>query len=145
MGRKNIPMSFRHFLPLNYLTEDIISSANTYFDTAFFVDKSFDSFLNFALEYANGIRCHNSREIEDKIQKAEKDLKQYQENHLKAQVVEREYKESLISIYKQAFQLNLVSPDNLFLQEDAGELRRYIQHTISEYDQLIKMMKILQN
>lgn len=138
VGRKNIPMSFRHFLPLNYLTEDIISSANTYFDTAFFVDKSFDSFLNFALEYANGIRCHNSREIEDKIQKAEKDLKQYQENHLKAQVVEREYKESLISIYKQAFQLNLVSPDNLFLQEDAGELRRYIQHTISEYDQLIK-------
>lgn len=138
VGRKNIPMSFRHFLPLNYLNEDIISSANTYFDTAFFVDKSFDSFLNFALEYANGIRCHNSREIEDKIQKAEKDLKQYQENHLKAQVVEREYKESLISIYKQAFQLNLVSPDNLFLQEDAGELRRYIQHTISEYDQLIK-------
>lgn len=138
VGRKNIPMSFRHFLPLNYLTEDIISSANTYFDTAFFVDKSFDSFLDFALEYANGIRCHNSREIEDEIQKTEKDLEKYREKHFRTQESERKYKEILISIYEQALQLNLIPPDSLFLREDAGELRRYIQHTISEYEQLIK-------
>lgn len=138
VGRKNIPMSFRHFLPLNYLTEDIISSANTYFDTAFFVDKSFDFFLDFALEYVNGIRCHNSREIEDEIEKTKKDLEKYQEKHSKAQEYERKYKKSLISIYEQALQLNLISPDNLFLRENTGELRRYIQHTISEYDQLIK-------
>lgn len=80
-GHKKYSMTFRHFLPFNYLTEDIISSANTYFDTTFFISRSYDAFLDYALEYVNGIRCHNVKDLELVIQKAEKDLLQYQQKH----------------------------------------------------------------
>lgn len=138
VANRKYPMTFRHFLPFNYLTEDIISSANTYFDTAFFISRSFDTFLDYALEYVNGIRCHNGKELEVAIQRAEKDLLQYQQKHQKAQADEIKYKERLIAIYDDALRLNLVSADNLFLREDANELQRYIQRTIAEYDRLIK-------
>lgn len=138
VGHKKYPMIFRHFLPFNYLTEDIISSANTYFDTTFFISRSYDAFLDYALEYVNGIRCHNVKDLELVIQKAEKDLLQYQQKHQKAQADEIKYRESLISIYDDALRLNLVSANDLFLREDANKLQRYIQLAISEYDKLIK-------
>ncbi len=100
VGHKTYPMTFRHFLPFNYLTEDIISSANTYFDTAFFMNRSFDAHLDYALEYVNGIRCHNGKEVESAIQKAEKDLNNYQLKHQKAQADEIKYRDCLVSIYQ---------------------------------------------
>lgn len=138
IGHRTFPMTFRHFLPFNYLTEDIISSANTYFDTAFFMSRSFDAHLDYALEYVNGIRCHNGKEVESAIQKAERELNQYQQKHQKAQADEIKYKDSLISIYEDALRLNLVPADNLFICENANELQHYIQRTINEYDKLIK-------
>ena len=121
IGHRTFPMTFRHFLPFNYLTEDIISSANTYFDTAFFMSRSFDAHLDYALEYVNGIRCHNGKEVESAIQKAERELNQYQQKHQKAQADEIKYKDSLISIYEDALRLNLVPADNLFICENANE------------------------
>ena len=138
VGHRKYPMTFRHFLPFNYLTEDIISSANTYFDTNFFINRSFDAFLDFALEYSNGIRCHNGKELELAIQKAENKLTQYRQKHFKAQTEEKKYKESLISIYDDALRLNLIHEDDLFLREDAKELQRKIQNAIADYDKLIK-------
>lgn len=138
VGHKKYPITFRHFLPFNYITEDIISSANTYFDTAFFINRSFDALLDYALEYVNGIRYHNRKEMEAAVRKAENDLVQYQQKHQKIQEDEIKYKNSLISIYDDALRLNLVPADNLFLREDANELQRYIQRTITEYDRLIK-------
>lgn len=78
VGNRKYNMTFRYFLPFNYLTEDIISSANTYFDTAFFIHRSYDALLDYALELVNGIQYHNANEIKAKIEKAEIDLKQYQ-------------------------------------------------------------------
>ena len=138
VGHRTFPMTFRHFLPFNYLTEDIISSANTYFDTAFFICRSFDALLDYALEYVNGIQYHNGKQVEAAIQQAEKDLEQYQQKHQKVQANELKYKENLISIYDDALRLNLVPADNLSLREDANELQHYIQRAIKEYDKLIK-------
>lgn len=78
------------------------------------------------------------KDLELVIQKAEKDLLQYQQKHQKAQADEIKYRESLISIYDDALRLNLVSANDLFLREDANKLQRYIQLAISEYDKLIK-------
>lgn len=135
---KKFSLTFRHFLPLNYLTEDIISSANIYFDIPFFVNRSFDAFLDFALEHVNGILCHNEKDVESELQKAKKDLAQYQQKHLKAQDEEKKYKECLVKIYNDALSLNLIPADNLFIREDANEMLKYVQHSISAYDKLIK-------
>lgn len=138
VGHRKFSMTFRHFLPFNYLTEDIISSANTYFDTNFFICRSFEAFLDYALEYVNGIRSHNGKEVEAAIQKAERELKEYQQKHQKAQADKIKYQESLMSIYDEALSLNLISTDNSFIREDANKLQHYIQQAIKEYDNLIK-------
>lgn len=135
---KKFSLTFRHFLPFNYLTEDIISSANIYFDIPFFVNRSFDAFLDFALEHVNGILCHNEKDVESELQKAKKDLTQYQQKHLKVQDEESKYKEHLDRVYDDALSLNLIPADNLFIREDADEILKYVQHAISEYDKLIK-------
>ena len=76
IGRMNASITFRHFLPFNYLTEDIISSANVYFDIPFFISRSYNEFIDFALEYVNGIKFNNEKEITNEIENAKKELDQ---------------------------------------------------------------------
>lgn len=138
IGRTNASLTFRHFLPFNYLTEDIISSANVYFDIPFFISRSYDVFLDFALEYVNGIRCCDEKGITAEIDTTKKELNKYQQKHLKIQEDVRKYKEDLGKIFDEAVGLNLIPVDNLFLQEDANEMLKYVQRSISAYDKLIK-------
>lgn len=138
IGRTNVSLTFRHFLPFNYLTEDIISSANTYFDIPFFISRSHDVFLDFALEYVNGIKCFNEKGITAEIEIAKKELYKYQQKHLQNQDEEKKYKEELGNIFNDAISLNLIPIDNLFLREDASEMLKYVQRSISAYDKLIK-------
>lgn len=138
IGRTNVSLTFRHFLPFNYLTEDIISSANIYFDIPFFISRSHDVFLDFALEYVNGIKCFNEKGITAEIEIAKKELYKYQQKHLQNQDEERKYKEELGNIFSDAISLNLIPIDNLFLREDASEMLKYVQRSISAYDKLIK-------
>lgn len=138
IGRTNATLTFRHFLPFNYLTEDIISSANVYFDIPFFISRSYDVFLDFALEYVNGIRCRDEKGITAEIETTKKELNKYQQKHLKIQEDVRKYKEELGKIFDEAIGLNLIPIDNLFLQEDANEMLKYVQRSISAYDKLIK-------
>ena len=102
IGRANASITFRHFLPFNYLTEDIISSANAYFDIPFFISRSYDAFLDFALEYANGIKCFDEKRITAEIESTKKELNKYQQKHLKIQDEEQKYKEELRKIFNDA-------------------------------------------
>ncbi len=138
IGNRNASITFRHFLPFNYLTEDIISSANVYFDIPFFISRSYDIFLDFALKYANGIKNFDVKGITAEIEAAKKELNKYQQKHLKIQEEERIYQEELGKIFEEALGLNLITEDNLFLREDANEMLKYVQCSISAYDKLIK-------
>lgn len=138
VGRTNVSLTFRNFLPFNYLTEDIISSANIYFDIPFFISRSYDVFLDFALEYVNGIKCFDEKGITAEIEATKKELYKYQQKHLKIQEEVRKYKEELGKIFDDALGLNLISVDNLFLREDANEMLKYVQRSITAYDKLIK-------
>lgn len=138
IGRTNASITFRHFLPFNYLTEDIISSANVYFDIPFFISRSYNEFIDFALEYVNGIQFNNEKEILNEIENAKKELDQYQQKHFKIQDKIRKYKEELENIFNDAVSLNLIPVDSLFLREDASEMLKYVQRSISAYDKLIQ-------
>lgn len=138
IGRRNASITFRHFLPFNYLTEDIISSANVYFDIPFFISRSYNEFIDFALEYVNGIKFNNEKEITNEIENAKKELDQFQHKHLKIQDKIRKYKKELENIFNDALSLNLIPVDSLFLREDASEMLKYVQRSISAYDKLIQ-------
>lgn len=138
VGNRKYNMTFRHFLPFNYLTEDIISSANTYFDTAFFINRSYDAFLDYALELVNDIQYHDAKAVTAKIEKAVKDLEQYQMKHRKAQDDEAYYKACLTKIYDDALSLDLVAADSFFDRDFADKMLDYINSALSAYNKLIK-------
>lgn len=137
-GRSKVSLTYRHFLPLNYLTEDIISSANVYFDTAFFETKDYDNVLDTVVELANGVNLLHFEEVKEQIDSLQKELEKYQRAHEKAIESNRIYTEELNAIFDKAVNLNIIDIDNLFIKENPAELKKYIQHAITTYDKLIQ-------
>lgn len=138
VGKKNVLFSFRHFLLFNYLTEDIISSANIYFDTAFFESKEYEDLLESILEFANGIDSIGLKEATERLKQMEKDLDSYQKIHNKAEKSNKNYSEELNAIFDKATSLNIVTNNDLFIKEDIAALRHYVQDAICTYDKLIQ-------
>lgn len=137
-GRSKVLLSYRHFLPLNYLTEDIISSANIYFDTAFFESKDFDYILDTVIELANGVNSLRFEEVKEQLELLRQELSKYQDAHQKAIESNKKYSEELKAIFDRAVSLNIVDVDNIFIRESPVELKRYVQQAISMYDKLVQ-------
>lgn len=138
VGKKDVLLSYRHFLLFNYLTEDIISSANIYFDTAFFESKEYEDLLESILEFSNGIDSIRLKELTGQLKQLQKELENYQTAHKKAENSNREYSQELNTIFDKAVSLNIVTNDYLFIKEDIAALKHYIQSAISIYDKLVQ-------
>lgn len=138
VGKKDVLLSYRHFLLFNYLTEDIISSANIYFDTAFFESKEYEDLLESILEFSNGIDSIRLKEVTEQLKQIQKELESYQTTHKKAENSNREYSEELNAIFDKAVSLNIVTNDYLFIKEDIVALKHYVQSAISTYDKLVQ-------
>ncbi len=76
---RNILLSFRHFLILNYLTEDIIATVNTYFDTRFFMNSDFQEVLDSVFRIAIGINDTLEYQLESSLKKKREALNSYRE------------------------------------------------------------------
>lgn len=73
--KMEVNLNFRHFLIFSYLTEDIIATMNTYFDTHFFGSKvDFDYFLDDFIKIALGIEDAKQDELKNKYSEEKKKL-----------------------------------------------------------------------
>lgn len=71
--KTEVNLNFRHFLIFSYLTEDIIATMNTYFDTQFFGSKlDFDYFLDDFIKIALGIEDAVQDELKKKYSEEKK-------------------------------------------------------------------------
>lgn len=137
-GRRKVLLSYRHFFPLIYLTEDIISSANVYFDTAFFESKDFDNILDVVVELANGVNSLRFEEVKEQLVSLQKELEDYQKKHEKAVESNDVYSKELKKLFDKAVALDIIDIDNLFVEESSIELKRHVQDAIKIYDKLVQ-------
>ena len=73
--KMEVNLNFRHFLIFSYLTEDIIATMNTYFDTHFFGSKvDFDYFLDDFIKIALDIEDTKQDELKNKYSEEKKKL-----------------------------------------------------------------------
>lgn len=73
--KAEVNLNFRHFLIFSYLTEDIIATMNTYFDTHFFDSKlEFDYFLDDFIKIALGIEDAKQDELKKKYAEEKKKI-----------------------------------------------------------------------
>ena len=78
-----IKLNFRHNLIFNYLTEDIISTENTYQDLRFFRSPEFSQILDDLFNIAIGVNESKKRTLEGELQSAQTKAKNKKKNQTK--------------------------------------------------------------
>lgn len=68
-------LSFRHFLLFNSLTEDIIGTSKTYFDTTFYGKEEYDNVLTHIFDLVIGVNNMESSKDEERIKQINEEIK----------------------------------------------------------------------
>lgn len=141
--KTEVNLNFRHFLIFSYLTEDIIATMNTYFDTRFFGSKlDFDYFLDDFIKIALGIEDAVQDELKKKYseekKKVEVEYKKREEYAKKKHV----YENTLLRLKDKFVSLGL-GEDSFF--NDADTMLRIIKLGLQKFEQYSDNNKIMKD
>lgn len=139
--KTEVNLNFRHFLIFSYLTEDIIATMNTYFDTRFFGSKlDFDYFLDDFIKIALGIEDAVQDELKKKYseekKKVEVEYKKREEYAKKKHV----YENTLHRLKDKFVSLGL-GEDSFF--NDVDTMLRIIKLGLQKFEQYSDNSKIM--
>ena len=107
--KKTYKIHFRHMMMLSYLTEDIIATLNTYFDTNFFGEREYYRYLPNILQVGLGMDAFSVKDLEhtketliNKIKREETKKKKDIEN-------EKKYLQKLSAIIEEAKSFGVIT------------------------------------
>lgn len=80
MGKTSFNISFRHFLLFNSITEDIIGTSKTYFDTTFYGKEEYDKALSHIFDLVIGVNDMKNIKANERLQEIDNDLKKIKIN-----------------------------------------------------------------
>ncbi len=139
---KEVRLNFRHFLIFSYLTEDIIATMNTYFDTRFFGISDFDYFLDDFLKIALGIEDAKQDELkklyDEEKKKSDSEYKKRQEFERKKNT----YENTLLRLKGKFVSLGL-GDDALF--NDVGTMIGIIKDGLQKFEKYSDNTKLVQD
>lgn len=75
MGKVTFNLSYRHFLLFNSLTENIIGTSSTYFDTTFYGKEEYDKALNHIFDLVIGVNDMENSKAKERIQQIDFEIK----------------------------------------------------------------------
>lgn len=127
-----VKYNFRHNLLFNYLTEDIISTENTYQDLRFFRSNDFVKILDDLFKMAIGVNESKIRELQSNLNDAKAKLKRKQNKQTKEQSNEDTYYTNRESAMSELVELGLC--DSVDHNISAEEWVRILKDTINAYD-----------
>lgn len=107
--KKTYKIHFRHMMMLSYLTEDIIATLNTYFDTNFFGEREYFRYLPNILQVGLGMDAFSVKDLEQNKEALIKKLKREEANKKKDAKNEEKYLQTLSAIIEEAKSLGLIS------------------------------------
>ena len=140
--KKNLVLSFRHFLIFNSLTQMMIDAPETYFDTTHYGKKEYDEVLPYIFDLAVGIKdietisaCNKIKELEQKIDKIKSSNKRIEKNHARFETDLNVF----IDKYKK---LNIIDYSESFL--DSNLAIDEIKKSFDELDKNVRNEEILE-
>ncbi|MFH6987939.1 DUF3732 domain-containing protein [Flavobacterium collinsii] len=98
MGKTSFNISFRHFLLFNSITEDIIGTSKTYFDTTFYGKEEYDKALSHIFDLVIGVNDMKNIKANERLKEIDADLKKIQNQ-------ERNNQNNIKNFEKQIFNL----------------------------------------
>lgn len=111
-GKASFSLSYRYFLLFVALTESIIGTPQTYFDTTFFGKEEFDKALSTIFDLVIGVDDIENRTVNEQITRIDKEITQIQKKQQKKDKEEILYKNSIWALFERCFLLGFIEQNN---------------------------------
>ena len=112
-GKASFSLSYRYFLLFVALTESIIGTPQTYFDTTFFGKEEFDKALSTIFDLVIGIDDIENRTVNEQITRIDKKISQLQKKQQKKDTEDILYKNSIWSLLERCVLLGFIEQDKI--------------------------------
>lgn len=130
--RQTLTPSFREMMMLNYLTEDIIATSGTYFDTQLNTDVRLEPFVIKLLRMGLGTDEQREQDLLVKIAELEKKIKAEEGCKKRDRKNQEQYEKNLKAIKDRALEIGLISDE--FISQD--KLIALVNEKVAEFDRL---------
>jgi hypothetical protein len=97
-GKTTFNLSYRYFLLFNSLTEDIIGTSKTYFDTTLYGKEEYDNALTHIFDMVIGINDMENIKAQESIKQIDKELKKIQSSEIQKQKAEDRFVKDIFSL-----------------------------------------------
>lgn len=131
-GREKLQPTFREMMMMNYLTEDIIATSGTYFDTQLNTDVRLDPFVIKLMRFGLGADEQKEQELQTKIAELEKKIKDEEKQKDTDKNNKEQYENQLKHLLEKALELGLIESENIS-QEG---LLTLLQSKVEEFDRM---------
>lgn len=117
-GKVDFNLSYRHFLLFNALTENIIGTQNTYFDTSFFGKDEYDKVLPVIFDMVIGINDMDIITAKKQIEKIEKEIRKIKRNQEKKERDDLQYTNKVKALWDKCVLLGVIEKNDEDLSID---------------------------
>ncbi len=130
-GQVSVYISYRHFLLFNALTENIIGSQETYFDTTFFGKTEYEKALSHIFDMIIGINDMDNVKTIERLNGINKDLQKIESQERSNQKKTLAYNERVLNLIDKCKKNNLIDYDHFFEtnEEALAEIKNVIGDT----------------
>ncbi|MCB9231582.1 MAG: DUF3732 domain-containing protein [Bacteroidia bacterium] len=155
INKTAINVSFRHFLIFSSLTENIIGSAETYFDTAFFGKEEFDTILRHLFDLVTGATDLKYLHAKERLLKIEADLRNFDKREEGNQSAQRKFETRIFGILdwckenkflEYDYHIENIEDAQMIIEEVIGNTKEIANNSkqFAEIDELYKLRNSLQ-
>lgn len=116
-NKKKLDLTFRHTLLLNFLTEEIIATANRYLDTLFFDDDDMIDFDSRILKISLGADEKKEAELTEKVKLLDESIKQEEKNKSTDERNRQAYEKKYNAVLEIAKAIGLIDESEVFDSE----------------------------
>ena len=128
-GKASFSLTYRYFLLFIALTESIIGTPQTYFDTTFFGKEEYDKALSTIFDLVIGVDDMENRTVNEQIKRIEREIKQIQKKQQAKENEEIDYKNKVFALLKHCVLLGFIEQSKEFttIDEAITEIRQMIE------------------
>ena len=130
-GRNTASLNYRHFLLFNALTENIIGSQHTYFDTVFFDMKDYEKNIPLIFDLAIGASNLDNHTIRKKIKDISYEITKLKKRQSQNKQDASDYKELITKLFIKLISLGII--ENTEYQFSTDEMFNQIQSIINRF------------
>lgn len=100
LGKAPFSLSYRHFLLFNSLTEDIIGTSKTYFDTTFYGKEEYDNALTHIFDLVIGVNDMENTKAKERIKQIDGEIKKLHSREKRRYKAEKAFEEGIYDLVK---------------------------------------------